>query len=213
MAARREILASVPDRSEIAVTDGPDPDRFRRALGHFATGVTVVTAMDPGPDEGSETPVGFACQAFAALSLDPPLVLFCPSKTSSTWPAIQRAGRFCINVLSASQRHVSQTFGTPGADRFGSVRWHLAPSGAPVLDGVLTWIDCAIDNVYEAGDHHVVIGHVTALDSPGDDRPLLFYRGSYTATELLPSAGPEGPTPPHAVVQALQNWPPHQDWL
>ncbi|WP_199431803.1 3-hydroxy-9,10-secoandrosta-1,3,5(10)-triene-9,17-dione monooxygenase reductase subunit [Qaidamihabitans albus] len=154
-----------------------DSARFRSVLGHFCTGVAVVTGHD-----GRE-PVGFACQSFAALSLDPPLVLFCPGRKSRTWPVIERTGHFAVNVLAGDQQEVSAAFGARGADKFGSVDWSRAPSGSPLLAGALTWIDCAIDAVHEAGDHYVVIGRVTALGEVSDERPLLFFRGGYTVTE------------------------------
>src|SRR5690242_9498339 len=99
------------------------PDHFRQVLGHFCTGVTVVTGVDGGE------PVGFACQAFAALSLDPPLVLFCPGTRSSTWRRIVRAGHFCVNVLAERQRELSRVFGTSGADKFAGVPWSPSPAG------------------------------------------------------------------------------------
>lgn len=161
-----------------------DGRRFRHALGHFCTGVTVITAA--GPDG----PVGFACQSFSSLSLDPPLVLFCPDRKSGTWPVIERAGSFCVNVLSDAQRELSTTFGTRGADKFASVPWSVAPSGAPVLGGVLTWLDCDIERVHEAGDHYVVIGRVRVLGEPEPASPLLFYRGGYTGTEAAAARSP-----------------------
>lgn len=175
-----------------------DQAQFRRALGHFCTGVTVVAATAGGE------PVGFACQSFAALSLDPPLVLFCPGKTSRTWPLIESAGHFCVNILAHDQSDVSAVFGRAGADKFASVAWSPAPSGAPVLDGVLTWIDCSIENVLDGGDHWIVVGRVTALGEQDGQRPLLFYRGSYTATE------PAEPTP--GVLDNLITWSKH-DWF
>jgi 3-hydroxy-9,10-secoandrosta-1,3,5(10)-triene-9,17-dione monooxygenase reductase component len=186
-----------------AAPGDPDlgPARFRQVLGHFCTGVTVVTALDDGQ------PVGFACQAFAALSLDPPLVLFCPGRASGTWPRIARAGRFCVNVLADGQREVSRAFGTSGADKFAGVGWSPAPSGAPVLDGVLTWAACDIEAVHEAGDHLVVVGRVTQLGEPGADRPLLFYRGRYAVTAPTP------PAEPPEVVDTLLAWPRHTDWI
>lgn len=175
------------------------PAEFRTTLGHFATGVTVVTALD------GTAPVGFACQAFAALSIEPPLVLFCPGRHSRTWPLIERAGRFCVNVLTHAQREISTVFGTAGADRFAAVGWRPAPSGSPVLDGVLTWVDCAVAAVYQAGDHHVVTGLVTALGGCGTERPLLFYRGAYTATE------PAEPAP--GVLDKLIMWSRPDGWI
>jgi 3-hydroxy-9,10-secoandrosta-1,3,5(10)-triene-9,17-dione monooxygenase reductase component len=176
-----------------------DANHFRRALGHFCTGVTVIAAMDRGE------PVGFACQSFAALSLDPPLVLFCPGKASRTWPAIETAGVFCVNVLAHSQRDVSAVFGRAGTDKFAATTWTPAPSGSPVLNGVLTWIDCSIQNVLDGGDHWIVVGRVTALGEQDDERPLLFYRGAYAATE------PAEPTP--GILDNLITWSRDDDWF
>ncbi|OLT42750.1 monooxygenase [Saccharomonospora sp. CUA-673] len=169
-------------------------ERFRSVLGHFCTGVAVVTACE------ADEPVGFACQSFAALSLDPPLVLFCPATTSRTWPVIERVGRFAVNVLAGDQHEVSVAFGSPGGDKFGSVSWHAGPGGAPLIDGALTWVDCTVDTVHEAGDHYVVIGRVTGLGAVSTGRPLLFYRGRYAVTEAPPSG-------------ELFDWPRPDDWF
>jgi 3-hydroxy-9,10-secoandrosta-1,3,5(10)-triene-9,17-dione monooxygenase reductase component len=173
-----------------------DTARFRTVLGHFCTGVAVVTAHD------GTAPVGFACQSFAALSLEPPLVLFCPAKSSRTWPVIERAERFAVNVLAEGQHEVSATFGARGVDKFADIEWTCAPSGAPVLTGALTWIDCELEDVHEAGDHYVVVGRVTTLGEPSDGRPLLFYQGRYTATEPL-----------RADLGGLLDWAGPDDWL
>jgi 3-hydroxy-9,10-secoandrosta-1,3,5(10)-triene-9,17-dione monooxygenase reductase component len=178
-----------------------EPLRFRRVFGHFCTGVTVVTSTDGG------APVGFACQAFAALSLDPPLVLFCPGSGSATWKRIERAGHFCVNVLAEDQRDVSRVFGASGADKFAGVGWSPSPAGAPILDGGLTWADCRIEAVHPAGDHQVVIGRVTELGTVRDTRPLLFYKGRYAGTAAV------SPHDPPEVVDTLLAWPRHTDWI
>jgi 3-hydroxy-9,10-secoandrosta-1,3,5(10)-triene-9,17-dione monooxygenase reductase component len=183
----------------------PEPSRFRQVLGHFCTGVTVITACDEAG------PAGFACQSFAAVSLEPPLVLFCPSRASLTWPRIARAGHFCANVLADDQRDLARTFGVSaatGADKFADVRWSPSSSGAPVLDGALTWIGCTVQDVHEAGDHHVVIGRVTELGPCCADPPLLFYRGRYAATAA--KSPPDGPP---EIVDTLLAWPRHADWM
>jgi 3-hydroxy-9,10-secoandrosta-1,3,5(10)-triene-9,17-dione monooxygenase reductase component len=185
----------------------PEPRRFRQVLGHFCTGVTVITALAGDTRE----PVGFACQSFAAVSLDPPLVLFCPSRTSATWPRIERAGHFCANVLTDGQRELSRGFGVSaatGTDKFAGLRWRACSSGAPVLEGALTWIGCAIQDVHEAGDHYVVIGRVTELGECAPQSPLLFYRGRYSQTAAVPPQ--EGPP---EVVDTLLAWPRHADWI
>ncbi len=152
-----------------------DSTYFRHVLGHFASGITVVTSLD------GDAPVGFACQSFASLSLDPPLVLFCPSNTSSSWPRIWQTGRFCVNVLAADQQEVCQAFAARGGDKFTDVRWSVSGNGTAILDDVLAWVDCTIQEVHEAGDHYVVIGRVEELHTQRQHRPLLFFRGDYAA--------------------------------
>jgi len=179
----------------------PEPAAFRRVLGHFCTGVTVITTAD------AAGPAGFACQSFTALSLDPPLVLFCPSRTSATWPRIAAAGHFCANVLGAGQQALARIFGTSGQDKFAGVGWAPSPRGAPVLDDALTWVGAEVEAVHDGGDHHVVIGRVTELGPCQPARPLLFYRGRYAETAPRPATGPP------EVVDTLLAWPRHADWM
>jgi len=151
-----------------------DPAKFRQVLGHFPTGVTVITAASP------DGPVGLAVGSFASVSLDPPLVAFFANRTSSTWPRIEAAGSFCVNVLGADQEEVCRRFATKRDDKFVGLGWRPAASGAPLLDGVLAWIDCDIEGVSEAGDHVAVMGRVRELEVGADTAgPLLFYRGGY----------------------------------
>ncbi|MEU8528937.1 MULTISPECIES: flavin reductase family protein [Streptomyces] len=151
-----------------------DPAEFRRVLGHFASGVTIVTALD------EDGPAGFACQSFASLSLDPPLVAFMVARTSTTWPRIARAGAFCVNVLGADQGELCRGFAVSGADKFAGVAHAPAPvTGAPRLAGVPAWIDCTIRTVHTGGDHLIVVGAVEALGAEDDGAPLLFHRGRF----------------------------------
>lgn len=150
----------------------PDSASFRAVLGHFATGITVITAMD------GDDPVGLAASSFTSVSLDPPLVLFCAAKTSSTWPRIQKAGHFTVNVLDEHQESISQLFATPGADRFGHVSWSVSNHG-PILEDIHAYLDCTIHAQHDAGDHIIVVGRVEALGLTADAGPLLFYRGRY----------------------------------
>ncbi|MHB8662950.1 MAG: flavin reductase family protein [Acidimicrobiales bacterium] len=149
------------------------PEHYRTTLGHFCTGVTIVSAMSDG------APVGFTCQSFSALSLEPALILICPGKTSSSWPKIEAAGHFCVNVLSEEQEELCRGFAMSGADKFAGIGWTPAPStGAPLLHGALAWVECRLDSVQDGGDHVVAIGRVLEMgSSPG--APLLFYRGGY----------------------------------
>lgn len=155
-----------------------DQARFRRVLGTFATGVTVITAPAATGEPG---PAGFACQSFSALSLDPPLVVFMVGRTSSTWPRIARAGVFCVNVLGAHQGELCRGFAVSGADKFAGVPYDTSPvSGSPRLTGAAAWIDCTIQAVHTGGDHLIVVGRVDALDADeGEGAPLLFHRGRF----------------------------------
>jgi 3-hydroxy-9,10-secoandrosta-1,3,5(10)-triene-9,17-dione monooxygenase reductase component len=151
---------------------GPDSTQFRAVLGHFATGITVITAMD------GDEPVGLAVNSFTSVSLDPPLVLFCAAKTSSTWPRIEAAGHFTVNVLDEHQEDISRLFATPGTDRFGRLAWRVGTQG-PILEDVHAFLDCELHAVHEAGDHWIVIGRVTDLGLDADAGPLLYYQGRY----------------------------------
>ncbi|MGW0536072.1 flavin reductase family protein [Streptomyces sp. NPDC003032] len=156
-----------------------DPAEFRRVLGNFATGVTVITA--PATDEDGGGPAGFACQSFSSLSLDPPLVSFMVARTSTTWPRIARAGVFCVNVLGADQGELCRGFAVSGGDKFAGVVHDAAPvSGSPRLAGAPAWIDCTVHAVHTGGDHLIVVGRVDALGTAdGDTEPLLFHRGTF----------------------------------
>ncbi|WP_244928387.1 flavin reductase family protein [Nocardioides sp. W7] len=152
--------------------------QFRDVLGRFASGVTVVTSISGGE------PVGMTCQSFSSVSLDPPLVLFIPAKTSRAWPLIQRSGRFCVNFLAAGQAELSNTMASRGIDKFADVDWIPAEAtGSPVLPGTLGHVDCTIHAVHEAGDHFVVIGRVLALATTETPDPLLFFQGKYRTTD------------------------------
>ena len=150
-----------------------DPDDMRDVLGHFASGVTVVTAVT---DEG---PIGFTCQSFSSLSLDPPLVAFAPARTSRTWMRLREIGRFGINVLAEGQDDVSQNFARPAPDKFAGVPWTPSVHGAPVLGGIVAWIDGELWAEYDGGDHTIAVARVLDLGAHPDRRPLLFHRGVY----------------------------------
>jgi flavin reductase (DIM6/NTAB) family NADH-FMN oxidoreductase RutF len=152
--------------------DAIDQSEFRRVLGHFASGVTIVTAME---DEG---PVGFTCQAFTALSLEPPLVALAPAKSSTSWPKIAKAGTFCVNVLDYAQQEVCLAFAVSGGDKFASVPWHPGVTGSPILEGSLAHIECRLGLIHDAGDHELVTGTVVHLEV-GEGRPLVFYQGAF----------------------------------
>ncbi|MBA3303143.1 MAG: flavin reductase family protein [Actinomycetota bacterium] len=156
---------------------GFDSAHFRTVLGHFPTGVVVVTAV------GAGGPVGMAVGSFTSVSLDPPLVAFCPDLRSTTWPTIREVRLFCANVLSEDQEDVCRVFATKGGDKFAGVGWHPASTGSPRLTGVLAWIDCEIDTVHDAGDHQICVGKVRELGVERAGGPLVFYRGGYGSFE------------------------------
>ena len=149
-----------------------DDGRFRTVLGHFASGIVVVTGMH---DDG---PAGFTCQSFFSLSLDPPLVAFSPGKASTSWPKASLSGNLCVNVLSSKQEAVARTFADSAADKFAGLGWSPAAHGAPRLEGALAWIECTVESVHGAGDHWLVVGRVTDLEA-FEGEPLLFYRGGF----------------------------------
>jgi 3-hydroxy-9,10-secoandrosta-1,3,5(10)-triene-9,17-dione monooxygenase reductase component len=159
------------DESVKSTVDGA---RFRQVLGHFPTGVTVITAItDAGP-------VGLAVGSFFSVSLDPPLVAFCAGKSSTSYPKIADAGHFCVNVLADEQEDICRIFAAKGDDKFSTIGWRPSPAnGAPVINDVLAWIDCDIHAVHEAGDHYIVIGQVHELEVGHEGGPLVFFRGGY----------------------------------
>lgn len=143
-------------------------------MGNFCSGVTVVTAMGP------RGPVGFTCQAFSSLSLEPPRIVLGVTRTSTSWPAIRDRARFCVNVLAQSQRSLSERFARSGGDKFTDVEWTESPGGSPRLAHAAAWIDCCLHTEYDGGDHHLVVGEVCRLDEPDAARePLLYHRGRY----------------------------------
>jgi flavin reductase (DIM6/NTAB) family NADH-FMN oxidoreductase RutF len=151
-----------------------DPGEFRRVLGHFPTGVTVVTAHD------GEGPIGLAIGSFASVSLDPPLVAFFIGKDSGSWSRIESAGHFCVNVLAHDQIELCGTMASRGLDKFDGIEWAEATSGAPVLPDVIATIDCLIEAVHEGGDHWIVVGRVQSLDTVRHAaEPMLFFKGGY----------------------------------
>ena len=151
---------------------GFDQARFREVLGHFATGITIVTATDEGE------PVGFSCQSFAALSLDPPMVILAPAKSSTSWPRIARAGSFCVNILGEHQEAVCRAFAVSGGDKFDGVDWTPGVTGSPLIDGSLATVECTLGAIYEGGDHELVTGHVVTMEI-GEGSPLIFYRSGF----------------------------------
>lgn len=154
-------------------------DVFRNVLGHYPTGVSIVTADVPGTG-----PVGMVVGTFNSLSLDPPLVSFMPAKSSTSWPKIQSSGTFCVNVLGASQGELSRQFSARDGKKFDGADWRPAPSGSPILSGVTAWVDCRIEQVFDSGDHEIVVGRVLDLKVESDELPMTFLRGRFGQVHL-----------------------------
>jgi 3-hydroxy-9,10-secoandrosta-1,3,5(10)-triene-9,17-dione monooxygenase reductase component len=150
-----------------------DDTSFKDAMSRFSSGVTIVSGLEEGE------PVGFTCQSFISLSIDPPFVAVAPARTSTSWPRIARAGTFCVNVLGDHQEDLCRGFAVSGGNKFEGVDWHPAPvTGAPVIEGSLAWVDCRLELVHDAGDHELIIGKVLDLGT-NDGLPLLFFRSRF----------------------------------
>jgi len=159
-----------------------DPSDFRRVLGHYPTGVTVVAAHHEG------VTAGLAIGSFFSVSLDPPLIGFCVGRSSTSWKSIEPVGHFVVNVLADDQGELSGVFSGKSEDKFAGVSWRPGPGhGSPRIDGALAHIDCSLEAVMDAGDHIIVLGRVHALEVSGDPDagPLLFFKGGYGKFERL----------------------------
>ena len=149
------------------------PDEFRRVLGHFATGVTLVTTCD-----ADDRPTGLTASAFSSVSLEPPLVLVCVDHKSQSYPALRESGRFGINILHHEHEPVSRRFATTRLDKFDELPYRLGVLGVPLIEGALAHLECRIVSTYVEGDHTIFVGRVESA-SAGEGDPLLYYRGRY----------------------------------
>ncbi|MFL6109786.1 MAG: flavin reductase family protein [Catenulispora sp.] len=171
--ARSEPPAAAP-AGRPAAAPGVDPRALREACGQFLTGVTVVTSTD------GENPFGMTANSFTSVSLDPPMVLFCPHKDAKIRELIDRSGCFAINVLSAEQAELSRRFSHRVTVCFGDTPTRIGVSGAPVLTEALAYLDCRVVREIAAGDHTIVLGEVLDAGRPrADARPLAFFRGGF----------------------------------
>lgn len=169
-----------------------DHQHLRRVLGHHPTGVVVVTAMSP-----SGEPLAMTIGSFTSVSLDPPLVAFLPSKTSSSWAALKAAGdHFAINVLSDSQWELAAAVSTRKTDKLDGFAWTPSAWGHPLLDGSVAHLDCQVTDVHDGGDHDLVMARVLALSAAGSHLPLVFHQGGFHSVADLPvRRGSYGPRP------------------
>jgi flavin reductase (DIM6/NTAB) family NADH-FMN oxidoreductase RutF/pimeloyl-ACP methyl ester carboxylesterase len=159
-----------------------DPKSLRRALGSFATGVTVVATV-----QHDGTPRGFTANSFTSVSLDPPLVLICIAKAASGYGLFSETARFSISVLAMDQREISGLFASKAADKFERAAWRRSAGGNPIIEGAAAWFDCRTHSVVDAGDHAVLIGRVLDFGDTASN-PLGYCRGAYVTFGLSQAA-------------------------
>jgi flavin reductase (DIM6/NTAB) family NADH-FMN oxidoreductase RutF len=155
------------------VLDAPDTRAFRDALGRFATGVAFVTAAPDGK------PTGLIVNSLTSVSLDPPLIAFCPARDSFTWQRMRRTGRFAVNVLAREHEAFALRAIPVDADRFAGIGWELGGGRVPLLSDALAALECEIVAEHPAGDHWIVVGHVDRLRTRATGEPLVFFAGAF----------------------------------
>ncbi|MFC2948045.1 flavin reductase family protein [Virgibacillus sediminis] len=151
-----------------------DARAFRNTVGNFTTGVTIITTKNK---EGH--PIGFTANSFSSLSLDPQLLLFSIDKKSSTYQDFMNTEGFVVNILASDQIALSKQFATSGIDRFSGVSYYEDASGSPVLPDTLAYLDCKVANLFDGGDHTIVVGEVLSGSTAPDKKPLIFFKGKY----------------------------------
>jgi flavin reductase (DIM6/NTAB) family NADH-FMN oxidoreductase RutF len=157
------------------------PDDFRRVLGHFATGVTVLTTCD-----ADARPTGLTASAFCSVSLEPPLVLICVDHKSQSYPALKERGCFAVNILSIEQQAISRRCASSRLDKFDEVPYTMSPLGVPLIDGALAQLECTTVSTHVEGDHTIFVGRVERAHV-GVGEPLLYFRGQYDRLANPPS--------------------------
>src|SRR5712691_2880016 len=170
--------APLPETSSEPQTAAPatiTAGLFRQVLGQYPTGVCVVTAIHPDGEA-----VGMTIGSFTSVSLQPPLVGFMPERTSSSWARLRECGPlFCVNILSEGQEDIGRIIAARKRNKFDGLSWRSSPAGLPVLTDSCAFIDCAVEDVFHAGDHDIVLGRVLDLGVERPFMPLLFFRGGY----------------------------------
>ncbi len=163
---------ALPD--QVHPTPAPEPRAFRDALGRFATGVAFITAAPDGE------PAGLIVNTLTSVSLEPPLVSFCPSRSSLTWTRMRRAGRFGVNVLAREHEQFAVGATPAGANRFADLDWQPGPGGMPLLSDALATLECEIVAEHPTGDHWIVVGRVDTLHIAPIKDPLIFFAGAFS---------------------------------
>ncbi|MFC5997047.1 flavin reductase [Pseudonocardia hispaniensis] len=151
----------------------PSPSTFREVMGRYATGAAIVTATL------RDEPHGLAVNSLTSVSLDPPLLLFCPDRRSDTWPVIREAGHFAVNILAHGQDQLCRRFARKGTDRFADLTFTRSARGCPILDETIAYLECEIRQVIDAGDHYITIGRVMDMGIDRERAPLVFYQGHF----------------------------------
>jgi flavin reductase (DIM6/NTAB) family NADH-FMN oxidoreductase RutF len=152
-------------------------NELRRVMGHFATGVTIITTHSP---EGEIH--GLTANAFTSVSLDPPLLLISVDKKAESWPYFEASKVFTVNILADDQEGLSRKFAVSGggSKKFEGVAYHLGANGAPIIEGTLAYIECSLYAAYDGGDHTIYLGEIQQAEVT-EGKPLLFFRGGYRA--------------------------------
>jgi 3-hydroxy-9,10-secoandrosta-1,3,5(10)-triene-9,17-dione monooxygenase reductase component len=150
-----------------------EPSDLRRVMGHFATGVTVVTSTIEG------RPCAMTANSVASVSLDPPLILFCGDVNSETLRGVSESKSFAVNILNEHSESISRAFATRGPKSLDGIGYRTEHTGSPVFDDALAWADCTVHSSHDAGDHVIVVGLIERADAVDGGKPLLFYRGGY----------------------------------
>jgi 3-hydroxy-9,10-secoandrosta-1,3,5(10)-triene-9,17-dione monooxygenase reductase component len=159
----------------LAAPAAPDARSFRDALRRFATGVAFITAAPDGE------PAGLIVNSLTSVSLEPPLLSFCPARSSLTWSRMRRSRRFGVNVLGRHHERFARRATPAGADRFAGLDWELERGGVPLLTDALATLECEIVAEHPTGDHWIVVGRVDALHIPPINDPLIFFAGAFGA--------------------------------
>lgn len=152
-----------------------DKNELRRVMGHFATGVTVITTISR-----DGRPFGLTANAFTSVSLEPPLLLISVDKKCDSYACFEESRVFTVNILADEQEALSRKFAVSGGNKFEGVAYHMGANGVPILDGTMAYIECKLYAAYEGGDHTLYLGEVEQTESR-EGKPLLFYRGGYRA--------------------------------
>ena len=163
-----DVAQSVEERVEV------DRQDLREALGSFATGVAIVTSVDE-----SGMPVGLTVNSFSSVSMHPPLILFCIARDAFSLPTLLRASHFAVNILKAGRADLWRRFATRLADKRSGVRWVAGTAGIPLLPHCVAWLECSGHDVFEGGEHLIIVGDVTAVITHPDREAWLYKRGRY----------------------------------